>query len=55
MFLELDDAAVGPDEEDAVEEGRRGADDGAGYGGGAPFEAARGEEVVGYGEEAEGG
>lgn len=55
LLFELDDAAVGPEEEGAVEEGRGGAYDGAGDGGRAPFVAARGEEIVGYCEKAQGG
>jgi hypothetical protein len=46
---------VGPEEENAVEDGRGGRDYGAGYGGCAPFVGARGEEVVCDCEEAEGG
>lgn len=37
-----------PEEECAVCEGGRGADYGAGDGGGAPVVGSRGEEVVGY-------
>jgi hypothetical protein len=54
-FFHLDDAAVGPEEEGAVEDGCGRGDDGAGYRGRAPFVAVRREEVVCDGEEAEGG
>lgn len=52
---QLDDAAVGPEDEEAVEEGCGRGDDGAGYGGGAPVIALRGGEIIGDAEKAEGG
>jgi hypothetical protein len=48
-------APVGEDAEDGVGEGCGSAQDGAGCGGGAPLVRMGGEEVVGDGEEAEGG
>lgn len=50
-----DDAAVGPEQEDAVDEGEGTAYDGAGDGGCVPDIGAGGEEVVGDCDEAEGG
>lgn len=50
----LHDAAVGPQEEYAVEDGRGSGGYGACYGSSVPLITARGEKVVRYCEEAEG-
>jgi hypothetical protein len=55
VLIRLDEPAACPEEEGAVEERRGGADYCGGYGNSAPDECARREEVVGYGDEAEGG
>lgn len=48
------EAPEGVDTEDGVGEGCDGAEDGASRGRGAPLVGARRQEVVGYGDEAEG-